>query len=96
MLGIKPDELYKVFLVDFGLAKDHLDPRTMEPYDQRKNTDFRGTIPYASLNAHLKKELARRDDMWSFFFMTLEFLDEGLTWKSSNLFLSYLISQRKR
>jgi hypothetical protein len=52
----------------------------MEP---RKITDFRGTIPYASINAHNKEELSRRDDIWSFYFMLLEFFDETLIWKSS-------------
>jgi hypothetical protein len=52
----------------------------MEP---RRNTDFRGTIPYASLHAHNKEELSRRDDIWSFFFMMLEFFDEQLSWKQS-------------
>lgn len=75
----------KVYLVDFGLAKEHIDPEKNTPFNPWRNTDFRGTIPYASLNAHLKQELSRRDDLWSFFFMVLEFLDEPLSWKSSKL-----------
>ncbi|CDW88824.1 serine threonine protein kinase [Stylonychia lemnae] len=82
VMGFKPEEKNKVFLVDFGLAKEHLDPQSGKPYDQRRNTDFRGTIPYASINAHLKKELSRRDDLWCFFYMMLEFLDEQLVWKT--------------
>lgn len=70
-----------VYVVDFGLAKEHLDAATKQPFQPRRNTDFRGTIPYASLNAHNKHELSRRDDLWSFFFMLLEFLDEPLSWK---------------
>lgn len=77
------DEKNNVYLVDFGLAKEHLDMNTLEAHPQRRNTDFRGTIPYASLSAHLKKELGRKDDIWSFFFIILEFLDEPLTWKSN-------------
>jgi len=80
-MGARPEESGLVFLVDFGLAKDHIDPSTNRPFDQRRNTDFRGTIPYASVNAHLKKDLARRDDLWSFFYMALEFLDQPLSWK---------------
>ena len=45
--------------MDFGLAKDHIDLMTGKPTEPRKNTDFRGTIPYASLNAHNKEELSR-------------------------------------
>ena len=65
----------KVYLCDFGLAKEHLDMNTLEVYPPRKHTDFRGTIPYASLTAHQKKELGRKDDLWSYFFIILEFLD---------------------
>ena len=64
-----------VYLVDFGLAKEHIDQATGKPHPERKHTDFRGTIPYASLSAHLKKELGRIDDMWSLFFVFLEFFD---------------------
>jgi len=43
-----------VYMVDFGLAKIHLD-KNGKPFPARLNTDFRGTLTYASLNAHLKK-----------------------------------------
>eukprot|EP00347_Sterkiella_histriomuscorum_P000904 403374077 len=82
VMGSRPEEQEKVFLVDFGLAKDHIDKYTGRPQEARKNIDFRGTIPYASVNAHLKKDLGRRDDMWGFFYMMLEFLEEPLIWKS--------------
>jgi len=32
-MGVKPEEKEKVFLVDFGLAKEHLDPQTGKPYE---------------------------------------------------------------
>lgn len=43
-----------VYMVDFGLAKIHLD-KNGKPLPARLNTDFRGTLTYASLNAHHKK-----------------------------------------
>lgn len=42
-----------VYIVDFGLGKAHLNEKGI-PVEQRKNVDFRGTIAYASLNAHNK------------------------------------------
>lgn len=45
------------------------------------HADFRGTITYASQNAHLKKDLSRRDDLWSFYFVILEFLTDNLPWR---------------
>jgi casein kinase 1 len=41
----------KVYLVDFGLAKKHLN-REGKPIPARKKADFRGTVSFASLNAH--------------------------------------------
>ena len=70
-----------VYMVDFGLAKLHLD-KNMKAIPPRANTDFRGTLTYASLNAHNKKELSRRDDLWSFFFVILDLLNETLPWRN--------------
>lgn len=47
-------EDYRVYMVDFGLAKFHLD-RVGKVIPPRLNTDFRGTLTYASLNAHYKR-----------------------------------------
>jgi hypothetical protein len=54
----------------------------------RRKSDFRGTIPYASLSAHLKFELGRKDDLWSFFFILLEFLNQELPWQGSKFLFS--------
>lgn len=43
----------KIYIVDFGLGKLHLD-KNGNAIEQRKTVDFRGTIAYASLNAHNK------------------------------------------
>ncbi len=69
-----------MYIVDFGLAKKHLNDIGI-PYPERGNADFRGTVSFASLNAHLKKDLSRRDDMWSFYFVILDFLQEKLIWR---------------
>ena len=44
---------HQAYIVDFGLGKVHLnsDGNVIE---ERKNMNFRGTIAYASLNAHNK------------------------------------------
>jgi tau tubulin kinase len=83
-----------VYMVDFGLAKLHLN-KGGYPFPQRQNADFRGTITYASLNAHNKivilsnlyndyllQDLSRRDDLWSFYFVILDFLNEQLPWRN--------------
>lgn len=43
----------KVYITDFGLSKLHLD-KNGYPLEQRQTADFRGTVAYASLNAHNK------------------------------------------
>jgi len=42
----------QVFIVDFGLAKRHLKEDLTSPVPARKKADFRGTVSFASLNAH--------------------------------------------
>ena len=70
----------QVFIVDFGLAKKHLDNQK-NPVQQRQKADFRGTVSFASLNAHNNIDLARRDDLWSLYFVILDFLEEKLVWR---------------
>jgi len=43
----------QVYLIDFGLGKRHLN-EDGTPVEERKNMSFRGTVAYASLNAHNK------------------------------------------
>ncbi|CAF0730061.1 unnamed protein product [Adineta steineri] len=69
----------QIFILDFGLARKYTD------YDQhvrpaRVEAGFRGTIRYASVNAHNNRELGRHDDLWSFFYMLIEFLIGSLPW----------------
>eukprot|EP00347_Sterkiella_histriomuscorum_P020241 403338552 len=73
----------KVYIVDFGLAKQHMQHGV--PLSMRPIADFRGTITYASLNAHHKIDLARRDDMWSYYFVILDFLNEILPWRNNSV-----------
>ncbi len=63
-----------VYIVDFGLVKKHLLP-SGDPREERSFAEFRGTVPYASLTAHNNNDLGRRDDLWSFYFVILEFLN---------------------
>ena len=70
----------EVYIVDFGLARFF---RTTEGRvrSARSFAGFRGTARYASMAAHDNKELARRDDLWSFFYMMVEFVAGQLPWR---------------
>ena len=41
---------------------------------------FRGTIRYASLNAHYGRDLSRVDDLWSLLYILVEFATGTLPW----------------
>ncbi|KAK3237924.1 hypothetical protein CYMTET_52031 [Cymbomonas tetramitiformis] len=72
----------KCFVIDFGLSKRYVtDDGSVAP--ARENAQFRGTSLYASVNAHLCKDLGRRDDLWSLLYVLVEFLDGDLPWSSS-------------
>jgi hypothetical protein len=70
-----------VYIVDFGLAKLHMKKGWVN--QPRKRTDFRGTVSFASLNAHNQLELARRDDLWSWYFILLDYYNEVLKWREN-------------
>ncbi|KTF93475.1 hypothetical protein cypCar_00027354 [Cyprinus carpio] len=42
---------------------------------------FRGTVRYASVNAHKNREMGRHDDLWSLFYMLVEFIVGQLPWR---------------
>jgi tau tubulin kinase len=67
-------------LIDFGLSRRFVEPdgTLREP---RSNVGFRGTARYASISAHTGVDLGRVDDLWSLFYMTIEFLTGSLPWK---------------
>ncbi len=76
--------------MDFGLAVKHINPDTGLPNAKDlTNNRFKGTISYASLNAHHFEDLSRRDDMWSFFFIVLEYFGVKLPWRHSDDNLSF-------
>ena len=68
------------FMLDFGLARQYTNP-TGEIRPPRPVAGFRGTVRYASINAHLSKELGRHDDLWSVFYMLVELATGELPWK---------------
>lgn len=74
------DQSRKCFLIDFGLARQYTTP-TGELKQPRPTAGFRGTVRYASINAHLGIELGRHDDLWSVFYMLIELATGNLPWR---------------
>ncbi|XP_061173857.1 serine/threonine-protein kinase MRCK beta-like isoform X2 [Saccostrea echinata] len=79
-MGRLPKDSKKVFMLDFGLARQYTTP-TGEVRPPRAAAGFRGTVRYASVNAHKNKEMGRHDDLWSLFYMLVEFLAGQLPWR---------------
>eukprot|EP00002_Diphylleia_rotans_P038516 TRINITY_DN8787_c0_g1_i2.p1 TRINITY_DN8787_c0_g1~~TRINITY_DN8787_c0_g1_i2.p1 ORF type:complete len:435 (-),score=92.40 TRINITY_DN8787_c0_g1_i2:122-1426(-) len=78
-MGLGPFK-HKCYVLDFGLSRRFLLPDgNIRP--PREQAGFRGTSRYASLNSHDSQELSRRDDLWSFFYMMMEFITGGLPWR---------------
>ncbi|KAK4468911.1 hypothetical protein MN116_007578 [Schistosoma mekongi] len=71
-----------VTLLDFGLARPYtINGPGTEVRNARQVVGFRGTVRYASINAHAHQDLARRDDLWSLFYMFIEFICGQLPWR---------------
>ncbi|MCL4171041.1 UNVERIFIED_CONTAM: hypothetical protein GTU68_025127, partial [Idotea baltica] len=71
-MGRHPGTARKVFMLDFGLARQYTNSEG-EVRTPRPVAGFRGTVRYASVNAHLNREMGRHDDLWSMFYMLVEF-----------------------
>ncbi|XP_046741888.1 uncharacterized protein LOC124408761 isoform X3 [Diprion similis] len=79
-IGRLPYTSRRVYMLDFGLARQFT-TGTGEVRAPRVAAGFRGTVRYASVNAHRNKEMGRHDDLWSLFYMLVEFVNGQLPWR---------------
>ncbi|KAI8813965.1 kinase-like domain-containing protein [Cladochytrium replicatum] len=75
-----PYDRARCYLIDFGLSRRYLS-QSGNVRESRSKVGFRGTARYASINAHLGRDLSRADDLWSLFYVLIEFLKGQLPWK---------------
>ncbi|KAH8283410.1 hypothetical protein KR054_010834 [Drosophila jambulina] len=79
-VGRLPYNCRRVYMLDFGLARQYT-TGTGEVRCPRAAAGFRGTVRYASINAHRNREMGRHDDLWSLFYMLVEFVNGQLPWR---------------
>jgi len=79
-MGLAPSKRHLCFLIDFGLARRYVLP-SGEVRPPRESAGFRGTARYASINSHQCNDLGRRDDLWSLFYVLIEFAKGQLPWR---------------
>ncbi|XP_014666880.1 PREDICTED: serine-rich adhesin for platelets-like [Priapulus caudatus] len=79
-MGKLPHNCKTVYMLDFGLARQYTTAQG-EVRPPRSAAGFRGTVRYASVNAHKNKEMGRHDDLWSLFYMLVEFVVGQLPWR---------------
>ena len=74
----------KVYLIDFGLMKkiNKNENETQNKENSEKRSGFVGTLTYASISAHNKEELGKKDDLYSFLLMILDLMGEDLPWRN--------------
>ncbi|EGZ08853.1 hypothetical protein PHYSODRAFT_524024 [Phytophthora sojae] len=74
-----PMKQARYYIIDFGLSRQHIgEDRQVLP--ARPVAEFRGTSMYASLSSHRRQELGPKDDLWSWFYLVLDFLRGELPW----------------
>ncbi|KAG9510325.1 Tau-tubulin kinase-like Asator [Fragariocoptes setiger] len=85
-IGRTPSTMKTVYIIDFGLARQYVvsgsvEAGKIEVRPPRPAAGFRGTVRYASINAHRNLEMGRHDDLWSLFYMIVEFANGALPWR---------------
>ncbi|KAM6204054.1 tau-tubulin kinase 2 [Sarcoramphus papa] len=79
-MGRFPSTCRKCYMLDFGLARQFTNS-CGDVRPPRAIAGFRGTVRYASINAHRNREMGRHDDLWSLFYMLVEFVVGQLPWR---------------
>ena len=79
MMGLGEDSR-NLFLVDFGLTRPIIDPKTGQHIKCVGGKNLVGTVRYVSVNSHRGYELSRRDDLISVGYIMISLLTGSLPW----------------
>ncbi|KAA6383328.1 MAG: putative Tau-tubulin kinase 1 [Streblomastix strix] len=79
VIGNTVETSSNIYLIDFGLCKKLFMKDGIVVKPSMKGS-FRGTVRYASINSHRKRELGRNDDLMSLIYIFVEFYTGKLPW----------------
>ncbi|CAI5442414.1 unnamed protein product [Caenorhabditis angaria] len=80
--GVKQNRQNRIiFMFDFGLSRKYVDQNN-NLIPNRKEVGWRGTTRYGSLDAHKRLDLARKDDIESWFYGLVEMTKGTLPWRN--------------
>lgn len=88
------DNYQNIYIIDFGFCKRYLKDDVHIPI--RKTNSLIGSINYASLHAHNRDELSRRDDLESFYNVLLYLLSGSLPWNNLSNELDIAMYKREQ
>lgn len=71
-----------IFLIDFGLAKRFVNPRTGE-HNQRRMRTVVGSPTFVSIDGHKGYDHARKDDLEALFYVLVRMFKGVLPWESA-------------
>lgn len=70
-----------VHMIDFGLTRLVIDPKTGEHIQKSSGKNLVGTCRYVSINAHMGYELSRRDDLITLGYVMVQLVTGSLPWQ---------------
>lgn len=76
------NEQRKVYVLDFGMCRSFISPRTGTKRTPREAAGFRGTVRYAPISCHMSRELCEKDDLETWLYMQIELTKANLPWKN--------------
>ncbi len=88
-------EQKKVYVLDFGMCRGMISPRTGRKKTPRERCGFRGTIRYASINCHDGVEMCEKDDLEQWFYQQVELTKGILPWRDMQDKDQVLVAKRR-
>ena len=86
LIGKKDQDI--IYVVDFGLCKRYISPKTGKHIPEKITGKFNGTLIYSSPNVVKGIESSRRDDLISLGYMLIYLYKRNLPWESNFLNLN--------